>query len=127
MPALMPDPGDRRGGDPVEALARELDLRPVVRAYLFGSQATGRSGALSDVDLAVLPEPSVPPTARLDLQSRLSLLAFAAIRGRLLLDKRPETREAMEARIMSVYHDRRAKEDRWEATTAARHRRGEFA
>ena len=34
-------------------LAEALDREPVVAAYLFGSQATGRTGPLSDVDVAV--------------------------------------------------------------------------
>ncbi|MCX7682029.1 MAG: nucleotidyltransferase domain-containing protein, partial [Anaerolineae bacterium] len=32
----------------------------VVLAYLFGSQAEGRAGPLSDVDIAVLLGPQVP-------------------------------------------------------------------
>ena len=41
------------------ALALVLDRYPVVAAYLFGSQASGQTTALSDVDVAVLLEPGV--------------------------------------------------------------------
>jgi len=36
-----------------ERLARALDREPVAVAYLFGSQASGAAGSLSDVDVAV--------------------------------------------------------------------------
>lgn len=41
---------DRAGRD---RLARALDREPVAAAYLFGSQATGAAGSLSDVDVGV--------------------------------------------------------------------------
>ena len=42
------------------ALARVFDRYPVIVAYLFGSQATGVSTPLSDVDIAVLLDADVP-------------------------------------------------------------------
>lgn len=54
-------------------LAAALDREPVVAAYLFGSQASGAPGPLSDVDVAVVTPGS--PESRLGL--RASLLAAA--------------------------------------------------
>lgn len=129
----------------VEALA---DL-PITRAYLFGSQAAGTTGPLSDVDIAIVPAAAVSLSERLALQGRASVraaaaagvdhadvvlldeappgIAFAAIRGRLLFDHDPATREIIEARIMSAYFDRQSAEARWESETLARYARGEFA
>ena len=42
--------------------------RGVVLAYLFGSQAEGMAGPLSDVDIAVLLGPDVPPEQWSDVQ-----------------------------------------------------------
>ncbi|MCX7681170.1 MAG: nucleotidyltransferase domain-containing protein [Anaerolineae bacterium] len=43
-----------------EELARIFVRHGVVLAYLFGSQAEGKAGPLSDVDIAVLLGPQVP-------------------------------------------------------------------
>lgn len=129
----------------VEALA---DL-PITRAYLFGSQAAGNSGPLSDVDIAIVPSSAVTSADRMGLQATTSSraaaaagvehadivlldeapsgIAFAAICGHLLFDHDPGTREILEARIMSTYFDRQPAEDRWESETLARYARGEFA
>lgn len=50
-----------------ERLAVALDREPVAVAYLFGSQATGRAGALSDVDVAVALTAPESADVRLDL------------------------------------------------------------
>lgn len=42
------------------SLPAVFDHHPVVCAYLFGSQATGATSPLSDVDIAVLLEAGVP-------------------------------------------------------------------
>jgi len=55
-----------------ERLARALDRDPVAAAYLFGSQASGGAGPLSDVDIAVV---LVPGFAGAEVRSEL----FAAI------------------------------------------------
>jgi predicted nucleotidyltransferase len=57
---------------PVDAAARTrlaaaLDRPPVVAASLIGSQAGGRPGPLSDVDVAVWLEPDAPSMAQLSL------------------------------------------------------------
>ncbi|HFD40587.1 MAG TPA: nucleotidyltransferase domain-containing protein [Anaerolineae bacterium] len=41
-------------------LAEIFERRQVTLAYLFGSQATGQAGPLSDVDIAVLLPPGTP-------------------------------------------------------------------
>lgn len=56
---------------PLEELIRRLETYyraqpPVAAAYLFGSQARGTARPGSDVDVAVLFRPSVPPLDRLD-------------------------------------------------------------
>lgn len=43
-----------------DELARIFAARGVVLAYLFGSQAEGKAGPLSDVDIAVLLGPQLP-------------------------------------------------------------------
>lgn len=65
----------------VDAAARErlsvaLDRGGVVAAMLFGSQATGKVGPLSDVDVAVWADPALDPSRRFDL--RLELMGEAS-------------------------------------------------
>lgn len=55
-----------------EAARRELIDAPVVLAYLFGSVATGRPRRGSDVDVAVLLDPSVPAERFLDLSLEIA-------------------------------------------------------
>ena len=43
-----------------EELRRVFSRQPVIAAYLFGSQVTGSTTALSDVDIAVLLRPDTP-------------------------------------------------------------------
>ncbi len=47
-----------------EALEGAFEHRGVTLAYLYGSQARGDAGPLSDVDVAVLFEPGVPDSER---------------------------------------------------------------
>jgi uncharacterized protein len=54
-----------------EPLARVLARYPVVAAYLFGSQATGNSTALSDMDFAVL----LSPTAETPGETQAALIS----------------------------------------------------
>jgi predicted nucleotidyltransferase len=57
--------------DPHAAIRRALEIEGGVElALLFGSRATGRARLGSDVDLAV----RAPPTDRVDLTQRLSLV-----------------------------------------------------
>jgi predicted nucleotidyltransferase len=52
-------------------LARALDRLEVVSALLFGSQATGRASALSDVDVAVWLDASLDRSAYRNLTLQL--------------------------------------------------------
>lgn len=111
-----------------ERIRASLEARDeVVFARLFGSQATGRTHARSDVDVAVwLREPYDRATFRplLDLIAPVThalgrddvdivilneaplRLAFNALRGELLFSRDEDTRIRAEAAIMSRYHDR---------------------
>ena len=62
-----------------ERLVRALDRDGVVAAHLFGSQATGHAGPLSDVDVAVWLDPGLGDEERLRLQLRLQGEAIRAI------------------------------------------------
>jgi predicted nucleotidyltransferase len=53
------------------ALNRVFERHGVVLAYLFGSQARGDAGPLSDVDVGVLFSPDVPEDQRFDRVLRL--------------------------------------------------------
>jgi predicted nucleotidyltransferase len=61
-------------------LTAALDREGVVAAYLFGSQATGKAGPLSDVDVAVLFDSALDERARFELQLRLQGEATSAVR-----------------------------------------------
>jgi uncharacterized protein len=66
-PAITLDDGRRR------ALAELFQRQPdVVAAYLFGSQARGEAGPLSDIDLAVWLDDRPEPPKRLRRQLALS-------------------------------------------------------
>lgn len=60
-------------------LAAALDVPGVVSALLFGSQATGKAGALSDIDVAVWLHPEVPGSHYYDWQLKLIGLASKAL------------------------------------------------
>jgi uncharacterized protein len=59
----------------ISRLAGALDSPEVVAAFLFGSQARGTAGPLSDVDVAILHADGLNQRERLDL--RLALAADA--------------------------------------------------
>jgi predicted nucleotidyltransferase len=62
-----------------ERLVRALDRDHVVAAMLFGSQASGQAGPLSDVDLAVWLDPELSRAQRSALRTELSLAAVEAL------------------------------------------------
>jgi predicted nucleotidyltransferase len=63
-----------------EQLVRALDRDHVVAAMLFGSQASGAAGPLSDVDVAVWLDPELSSEQRTALRIELSLAAVEALR-----------------------------------------------
>ncbi|MGI8430436.1 MAG: type VII toxin-antitoxin system MntA family adenylyltransferase antitoxin [Solirubrobacteraceae bacterium] len=109
-------------------LAAALDVPGVVSALLYGSQATGKVGLLSDVDVAVWLDPEMTSPARYHLQLRLMVLASEALRtdevqvvilddatpllrhrairdGVRLLDRDPRARIRLETRALLEYLD----------------------
>jgi predicted nucleotidyltransferase len=115
--------------DAVRARLRDaLDRDGVVAALLFGSQAAGRAGPLSDVDVAVWLDPSLSDSERFRLRLELighaagalrtnevdlvvlndasPLLRHRALRsGVRLLDRDPVARVRLESRAVSDYLD----------------------
>jgi predicted nucleotidyltransferase len=73
-PSILLD-GERRRGL-AELFEREPD---VVAAYLFGSQARGEAGPLSDVDLAVWLDDHPEPGRRVSRQLALSTRAASLL------------------------------------------------
>lgn len=60
-------------------LASALESPEVVAAFLFGSQARGTAGPLSDIDVAILHVDGLSPRGRLDLRLGLATEASAAL------------------------------------------------
>lgn len=60
-------------------LAHALDRDHVVAGMLFGSQAAGAAGPLSDVDIAVWLDPELPREKLSSLRSELALAAIEAL------------------------------------------------
>jgi predicted nucleotidyltransferase len=60
----------------ISRLTEALHRPEVLAAYLFGSQARGTAGPLSDIDVAILHDGALGPSRRLDL--RLELMSRAA-------------------------------------------------
>ncbi len=106
-------------------ILREYEV--VIFAYLFGSHARGEAGKLSDIDVAVYLDPSLPQDAMwdifLDILSHLSFrdvevdvillntasyrLAFEALRGKLLFSRDEGMRKEFIYRTLRTYLDRR--------------------
>lgn len=109
-------------------LAAALDREGVVSVALFGSQAEGSAGPLSDVDLAVWLDPELSVSARLDARLELASAAADALGGTevdlvilndaspllrhrarrgavLLVDRNPRTRVRLEAGALVDYLD----------------------
>jgi len=124
-------------------LAAALDRPGVAAAYLFGSQARGAAGPLSDVDLAVVSDRSLPRSRRFDLQLELigaatavlatnevdlvmlddapPLLRHRVIRdGLVLVDRDPSRRLTFQTRSVLEYLD--TKPLRGELSRGLRHR-----
>jgi hypothetical protein len=108
------------------ALTPVFQRYPVIAAYLFGSQATGATTPLSDVDIAVLlaPDAASPGEVQIMLTSDLmgvlrrndvdvvvlnrapALLRHRVVsRGRLLFCRDPAARAAFETAVLREYLD----------------------
>ncbi len=99
----------------------------VIFAYLFGSHARGKASKMSDIDVAVYLNPSLPPDVMwntfLDIASRLSFrqvkvdvvllntasyrLSYEVLRGRLLFSRDERMRKEFVYRTLRTYLDRR--------------------
>lgn len=134
---------------PFERLRDAIEGLPLETVYVYGSQASRDAGPLSDVDVAIVPTSDVGDQERLLLRGKVAArgaaafdtehadvilldeappgIGFQAIQGRLVVDRAPEARVSLEARIMSKYHDRRYHGDRWERETLDRFKRGASA
>ncbi len=99
----------------------------IVLAFLFGSYASGKETALSDVDIAILLAPNVPRGKYLDyrvhyvslaaqalrddrvdvviLNTATPLLAHEAIKGKLLFERSPEARVKYVVDVQRKYLD----------------------
>ncbi len=108
----------------VEILKEHED---VVFAYLFGSYARGEAGKMSDVDIAVYLNPSLPHDVMwntfLDIASRLSFrevrvdavllntasyrLSYEVLKGKLLFSRDERIRKEFIYRTLRTYLDRR--------------------
>jgi predicted nucleotidyltransferase len=113
----------------IELILDRLQKIPVIFAYLFGSQATGKASPSSDIDLAVFVDEAAGALERFDLRLKLGSeltsvlrkrvdvitindaplgLRFEAIKhGKLILCKDRQKRIETELRILSAYLDRR--------------------
>lgn len=111
-----------------EALARALNRSPVVAGMIFGSQASGAVGPLSDVDIGVWVDPALSPRLRAEARTDLSLAAREALAtdevdvvilndappllrhramkgGARLFDRDPRTRVRLETAALLDYFD----------------------
>lgn len=113
----------------IKILIDMLNKYPTVLAYLFGSEARGTSGGLSDIDIAVLLDRNIDKSERFDLRLRISnelssilnrivdlivlndspvQLSYEIIKhGKIILCKDKSMQVDFEKIILSKYLDRR--------------------
>lgn len=113
----------------LERILTCLKKYPAILAYIFGSETKGRSGPLSDIDIAVLVDKSLNKSELFDLRLRLSnklsaitnkrvdlvilnnapvQLAFEVIKnGKLICRTDNSIKVDFEHMILSKYLDRR--------------------
>ncbi|MCL4474993.1 MAG: nucleotidyltransferase domain-containing protein [Nitrospirae bacterium] len=113
----------------LKKLSDRIGKHPVKVAYLFGSEAKGESGPLSDIDVAVFIDKRVDKSGRFDTRLRLSnelsaimgkrvdlvvlndmpvQLSFEVIKyGELLYCSDKAAKIDIETEILSKYLDRR--------------------
>ncbi len=136
-------------GEGLARLREALDREQVAAAYLFGSQARGSQGPLSDVDVAVWATPGMDARQRFDLRLALARAAQQALGGQqidlvmlddaspllrhrawrdgeLLLDRDPRTRVRDEARALVEYLDTKPLREQTAAGVSNRLAEGRF-
>jgi predicted nucleotidyltransferase len=113
----------------IKRLADCLGKYPVVIAYLFGSEAKGKSGTLSDIDIAIFIDKTINKSERFDLRLRLTSelssimnktvdvvvlnvspvqLSYEIIKhGKVIFCKDKSMQVDFETEILSKYLDRR--------------------
>ncbi len=120
----------------MEALIRREEI---LFAYIFGSAAEQRDSELSDVDIAVYLDPSLPRTRMLEILAEIASelepglkvdlvllntaspsLAFEAIRGKPVVVRDEGALKEFVYRTLKVYHDRRYYDLRWARAVLAR-------
>lgn len=132
----------------IERITGCLKRYPVTVAYLFGSEAKGQSGALSDIDIAVYFDRNVDKSERFDLKLRLSVelsamtkrtadvavlndspprLSYEIIKsGRVIFCSDRIARVDIETGILSRYLDRRYYDKRHAEITLSKMASGGF-
>ena len=126
-----------------------LDRDQVAAAYVFGSQARGNPGPLSDVDLGVWAAPGLTGRERFELRLKLAASAQQALGGaavdlvvlddaspllrhrawrdgELLLDRDPRTRVRDEARALVEFLDTKPLREQTAAGVSNRMAEGRF-
>ncbi|MBI4688615.1 MAG: nucleotidyltransferase domain-containing protein [Nitrospirae bacterium] len=113
----------------IQNISDYLSKYPVAIAYLFGSEAKGTSGVLSDIDIAVFFDKKTDKSERFDMRLRLSSelssiknksvdlillndspvqLSYEVIKhGKLIFCKEKSMQVDFEMEILSKYLDRR--------------------
>ena len=132
-----------------ERLRDALDRNGVAAAYVFGSQARGNPGPLSDVDVAVWAAPGSNPSRRFALRLELARAATRALDGEtvdlvvlddaspllrqrawrdgeLLVDRDPRTRIRDEARALVEFLDTKPLREQTAAGVSNRIAEGRF-
>ena len=141
-------------GTALDAVGRErlrdaLDQPAVAAAYVFGSQARGNPGPLSDVDVAVWASPGTDARSRFALRLELAKAATSALDGEtvdlvvlddaspllrhrarrdgeLLVDRDPRTRVRDEARALVEFLDTKPLREQAAAAVSNRIAEGRF-
>lgn len=103
-------------------LSQEAAALRILLVYLFGSQALGQGGPLSDYDVAVLFSEEPPAQERYALQHRLTMLLDAGLVDLVVLNRAPvELQYGVIAAGRLVYEADRATRVEFEACTLSRY------
>jgi uncharacterized protein len=145
----MASTGDTLDAESRDRLRAVLDRDQIAAAYMFGSQARGNPGPLSDVDVAVWAAPELSSRDRFELRLRLAAAAQRALDGRavdlvvlddaspllrhrawrdgeLLVDRDPRTRVRDETRALVEFLDTKPLREQTAAGVSNRLAEGRF-